>query len=87
MLQVERCFFAAHEAHEVDGKRREEDDGLHAAGGSRLGRHSRGAAKVVLRYVVHPKETGRVRTRLVKKILDRLNAEPERSLLPKDNLR
>src|SRR6266540_1680260 len=34
--------------------------------------------EAVLRYVVHPKETGRVRSRLIRKLLPRLNAEPDR---------
>lgn len=43
--------------------------------------------EVVLRYVVNPKESGRVRTNLLREILDRLNREPDRSMLPKDNMR
>ncbi len=41
----------------------------------------------IVRYLVHPKESGRVKTRLTKKLLDKLNAEPERVLFPKSNLR
>jgi small-conductance mechanosensitive channel len=41
----------------------------------------------IVRYLVHPKESGRIKTRLTKKLLDRLNAEPERVLFPKSNLR
>ena len=41
----------------------------------------------IVRYLVHPKESGRVKTRLIKKLLDKLNAEPERVLFPKSNLR
>jgi small-conductance mechanosensitive channel len=41
----------------------------------------------IVRYLVHPKESGRVKTRLIKKLLDKLNAEPERVLFPKRNLR
>lgn len=41
----------------------------------------------IVRYLVHPKESGRVKTRLMKKLLDRLNQEPERVLFPKSNLR
>ena len=41
----------------------------------------------IVRYLVHPKESGRIKTRLIKKLLDRLNAEPERVLFPKSNLR
>lgn len=41
----------------------------------------------IVRYLVHPKESGRVKTRLTKKLLDKLNAESERVLFPKSNLR
>jgi small-conductance mechanosensitive channel len=41
----------------------------------------------IVRYLVHPKESGRVKTRLTKKLLDRLNAESGRVLFPKSNLR
>lgn len=41
----------------------------------------------IVRYLVHPKESGRVKTRLMKKLLDKLNAEPDRVLFPKDNMR
>jgi len=43
--------------------------------------------EAMVRYLVHPKEAGRVKTRLIKKLLDRLNAEPDRVLFPKDNAR
>jgi small-conductance mechanosensitive channel len=41
----------------------------------------------IVRYLVHPKESGRVKTRLTKKLLDKLNAESGRVLFPKSNLR
>jgi small-conductance mechanosensitive channel len=41
----------------------------------------------IVRYLVHPKESGRVKTRITKKLLDRLNTEPEKVLFPKSNLR
>lgn len=41
----------------------------------------------IVRYLVHPKESGRIKTRIIKKLLDRLNAEPERVLFPKSNMR
>jgi small-conductance mechanosensitive channel len=41
----------------------------------------------IVRYLVHPKESGRVKTRLTRKLLDKLNAEPGRVLFPKDNMR
>jgi len=43
--------------------------------------------EAIVRYLVHPKESGRVKTRLIKKLLEKLNAEPERVLFPKSNLR
>ncbi len=43
--------------------------------------------EAIVRYLVHPKEAGRIKTRIIKKLLDRLNAEPERVLFPKSNLR
>ena len=43
--------------------------------------------EAIVRYLVHPKEAGRVKTRLTKKLLEKLNAEPERVLFPKSNLR
>ncbi|HEY9529698.1 MAG TPA: mechanosensitive ion channel family protein [Anaerolineales bacterium] len=43
--------------------------------------------EAMVRYLVHPKESGRVKTRIITKLLDRLNAEPERVLFPKSNLR
>lgn len=41
----------------------------------------------IVRYLVHPKESGRVKTRITKKLLDRLNTEPDRVLFPKSNMR
>lgn len=43
--------------------------------------------EAIVRYLVHPKEAGRIKTRIIKKLLDKLNAEPERVLFPKSNLR
>jgi small-conductance mechanosensitive channel len=43
--------------------------------------------EAIVRYLVHPKEAGRVKTRLTRKLLEKLNAEPERVLFPKSNLR
>ena len=43
--------------------------------------------EAIVRYLVHPKESGRVKTRITKKLLERLNADPERVLFPKSNLR
>jgi len=43
--------------------------------------------EAILRYLVEPKQAGRVKTRLIQELLGRLNAEPERVLFPKSNLR
>lgn len=43
--------------------------------------------EAIVRYLVPPKESGRIKTRLIRKLLDRLNSEPERVLFPKSNLR
>jgi hypothetical protein len=43
--------------------------------------------EAIVRYLVEPKQAGRVKTKLIKKMLERLNAEPERVLFPKSNLR
>src|SRR5256884_4409231 len=40
-----------------------------------------------VRYLVKPREAGRVKTRIIKKILERLNAEPERVMFPKGDAR
>ncbi|HEY8187611.1 MAG TPA: mechanosensitive ion channel family protein [Pyrinomonadaceae bacterium] len=41
----------------------------------------------IVRYLVPPREAGRVKTRLIKKMLERLNAEPERTMFPKSDAR
>jgi small-conductance mechanosensitive channel len=41
----------------------------------------------VVRYLVHPKMAGRVKNRLIKKLLQRLNDEPDLALFPKSNAR
>ena len=43
--------------------------------------------EAIVRYLVHPKESGRVKTRIITNLLEKLNAEPERVLFPKSNLR
>lgn len=43
--------------------------------------------EAIVRYLVHPKEAGRVKTRLIKKLLVTLNAAPDRVLFPKSNAR
>jgi small-conductance mechanosensitive channel len=41
----------------------------------------------IVRYLVHPKEAGRVKTRLIKKLLAELNAAPDRVMFPKGDAR
>ena len=36
----------------------------------------------IVRYIVPPREAGRIKTRLIKKLLAALNAEPERVMFP-----
>jgi small-conductance mechanosensitive channel len=43
--------------------------------------------EVIVRYLVEPKEAGRVKSRLTQKLLAALNAEPDRALFPKSNNR
>jgi len=42
---------------------------------------------VIVRYLVHPKEAGRVKTRLIKRLLTELNESPERVMFPKGDAR
>jgi small-conductance mechanosensitive channel len=41
----------------------------------------------IVRYLVYPREAGRVKTRMIRRMLEKLNAEPELAMFPKDNLR
>lgn len=41
----------------------------------------------IVRYLVHPKVAGRVKTRLIKKLLQNLNAKPDLVMFPKGNNR
>ena len=41
----------------------------------------------IVRYLVKPREAGRVKTKLITKMLERLNAEPERVKFPKGDAR
>jgi small-conductance mechanosensitive channel len=41
----------------------------------------------IVRYLVHPKEAGRVKTRLIKKLLAELNKAPNRVMFPKADAR
>lgn len=43
--------------------------------------------EAIVRYLVHPKEAGRVKTRLIKQLLATLNAAPDRVMFPKGNAR
>ena len=43
--------------------------------------------EAIVRYLVEPRRAGPVKTRLVKKMLERLNTEPDRAMLPKGNTR
>jgi small-conductance mechanosensitive channel len=43
--------------------------------------------EAIVRYLVNPKEAGRVKTRLIKELLEKLNEEPTRVLFPKSNVR
>jgi small-conductance mechanosensitive channel len=43
--------------------------------------------EAIVRYLVEPRRAGTVKTRLIKKILDRLNAEPEKVMFPRGDLR
>lgn len=46
-----------------------------------------GWIEAIVRYLVHPKDAGRVKTRLIKELLTQLNTEPNRVLFPKGNTR
>src|SRR6187401_3205952 len=41
----------------------------------------------IVRYVVDPRKAGSVKTRLTRKLLQALNATPDKVLFPKSNLR
>ena len=43
--------------------------------------------EAIVRYIVEPRQAGRIKTRLIKKLLERLNTEPDRVLFPKSNAR
>jgi small-conductance mechanosensitive channel len=43
--------------------------------------------EAICRYLVQPRQAGTVKTQLIKRMLARLNAEPERVLFPKTNAR
>ena len=39
--------------------------------------------EAIVRYLVEPKQAGRVKSKLIEKMLEALNAEPERTIFPK----
>ncbi|MCD6048888.1 MAG: hypothetical protein K0Q55_291 [Verrucomicrobia bacterium] len=43
--------------------------------------------EAIVRYLVHPKEAGTVKSNLTKKLLTALNAHPDKALFPKSNMR
>src|ERR1051326_996627 len=43
--------------------------------------------EAAVRYLVTPREAGRTKTKLIKKLLTQLNAEPDRVMFPKSNAR
>jgi len=43
--------------------------------------------EAIVRYLVHPKEPGRVKTQLTRKLLQALNEQPDKVLFPKSNAR
>jgi small-conductance mechanosensitive channel len=43
--------------------------------------------EAIVRYVVEPRNSGPVKTRLLQKMLERLNAEPERVMFPRGDAR
>jgi small-conductance mechanosensitive channel len=43
--------------------------------------------EAIVRYLVNPKEAGRVKSTMIRELLTRLNAEPERVMFPKGNAR
>jgi hypothetical protein len=43
--------------------------------------------EAIVRYLVEPKQGGRVKNKLIRELLVRLNAEPERVMFPKSNMR
>lgn len=43
--------------------------------------------EVILRYLVEPRNAGRIKNKLIKELLERLNAAPDKVMFPKSNLR
>jgi small-conductance mechanosensitive channel len=49
--------------------------------------HENSWLEAIVRYLVHPKEAGRVKTRLLKELLVKLNAQPDRVKFPRGDVR
>jgi small-conductance mechanosensitive channel len=49
--------------------------------------HDNSWLEAIVRYLVHPKESGRVKTQLIKELLTRLNAQPDRVKFPRGDIR
>jgi small-conductance mechanosensitive channel len=43
--------------------------------------------EAIVRYLVYPREAGRVKTRMIQKMLERLNSKPDLVMFPKSNMR
>ncbi len=43
--------------------------------------------EAIVRYLVHPKDAGQVKSRLIRELLAKLNAEPDRVMFPKSSVR
>lgn len=43
--------------------------------------------EAIVRYLVHPKEAGRVKSKLIRELLTKLNAAPDRVMFPKSSVR
>jgi len=43
--------------------------------------------EAIVRYLVEPKQAGRVKTKLIKEMLEKLSAEPDKVMFPKSNAR
>ena len=43
--------------------------------------------EAIVRYLVHPKEAGQIKTALTRKLLLALNQQPDRVMFPKSNAR
>jgi hypothetical protein len=46
-----------------------------------------GWLEAIVRYLVPPKEAGRVKSRMIQELVKELNTEPDRVMFPKGNTR